>query len=426
MSEWETYRVGGLIADGKLTINDGYRAKNVELSTSGVPFARAANINNGFHFDGTDRFPSARLPEIGIKVSKSGDVVFTSKGTVGRFAFVADDIETFVYSPQLCFWRSNDWDFIDPRFLFFWMRGPEFFAQYMRVKGQTDMADYVSLTDQRRMQISLPSIDTQREIAHILGTLDDKIDLNRRMNATLEEMARALFKSWFVDFDPVRAKAEGRDPVGMDAETAALFPDGFEESTLGPIPRGWRVGSLGEVSFNVRQNITTDAMSSDTAYIGLEHMPRGSIALSDWSHAGDLESNKSSFSKGDLLFGKLRPYFKKVGIAPMDGVCSTDILVIRPANVAWRSYVLSWISSDRLIDHTTALSSGTRMPRAKWQDISNFTVALPTREVASTFERQVTPMIDTIVANIYEDKALAEMRDALLPRLMRGELVGVG
>ena len=90
------------------------------------------------------------------------------------------------------------------------------------------------------------SLDEQRAIAHILGTLDDKIELNRRMNETLEAMARALFKSWFVDFDPVRAKAEGRD-TGLPREIADLFPDGFEESELGEVPRGWQVGGIREM-----------------------------------------------------------------------------------------------------------------------------------------------------------------------------------
>ena len=242
-----------------LKYGDGYRAKNDELATSGLPFARAGNIKDGFQFADADRFPEENLQRIGNKVSKSGDVVFTSKGTVGRFAFVREDTPRFVYSPQLCFWRSRDHELIDPRFLFYWMSGREFFVQFKGVAGQTDMAEYVSLRDQRSMQLTLPPLPEQRAIAHILGTLDDKIELNRRMNETLEAMARALFKSWFVDFDPVRAKAALRNatpPRGgsdwsverarayldsMDPEIAALFPDRFVDSELGEIPAGWKV-----------------------------------------------------------------------------------------------------------------------------------------------------------------------------------------
>ncbi len=152
------------------------------------------------------------------------------------------------------------------------------------------------------------------------------------MNETLESIARTLFKSWFVDFDPVRAKMEGRQPYGMDAETAALFPDGFEDSMLGEIPRGWDVGKIADITDNLRLSVQPEEIKPTTPYIGLEHMPRKSIALSEWDYADKVASNKYRFLEGNILFGKLRPYFHKVGIAIQHGVCSTDILVIM-ANV---------------------------------------------------------------------------------------------
>ena len=215
--EWRQHEVSALIDGGSLFIGDGYRAKNEELASSGLPFARAGNINNGFQFEDADHFPETSLSRVGNKISQTGDVVFTSKGTVGRFAFVCPGTPRFVYSPQLCFWRALDKTLIDSRFLYFWMYGREFFVQFKGVAGQTDMAEYVSLSDQRRMHITLPPLPEQRAIAHILGTLDDKIELNRRMSETLEAMARALFQSWFVDFDPVRAKMNLPSPSGRGA-----------------------------------------------------------------------------------------------------------------------------------------------------------------------------------------------------------------
>ena len=210
--EWRRYEARALIEAGVLEIGDGYRAKKNELATSGLPFARAGNIKDGFQFTDVDRFPEEDLERVGNKTSKPSDVVFTSKGTVGRFAFVREDTPRFVYSPQLCFWRSLNHERIDPRFLFYWLSGREFYIQFKSVSGQTDMAEYVSLQDQRSMHLTLPPLPEQRAIAHILGSLDDKIELNRRMNETLEEMARALFKSWFIDFDPVHAKAALKRP----------------------------------------------------------------------------------------------------------------------------------------------------------------------------------------------------------------------
>src|SRR5256712_11209090 len=142
--EWQRREVSQLMGAGKLVIGDGYRAKNDELGSSGLPFARAGNINEGFLFDDADHFPEENLARVGNKVSQPGDVVFPSKGTVGRFAFVRPGTPRFVYSPQLCFWRSLDQEEIDPRFLYYWMFGREFFVQFKGVAGQTDMAEYVS------------------------------------------------------------------------------------------------------------------------------------------------------------------------------------------------------------------------------------------------------------------------------------------
>ena len=244
-SEWRKYDVSALIHDEALVIGDGYRARNAELSNAGLPFARAGNIRNGFQFSDAECFPEDELHKVGEKISQPGDTVFTSKGTVGRFAFVKKDTPRFVYSPQLCYWRSLNTEIIEPRFLYYWMASREFFSQFKSVAGQTDMAEYVSLGDQRRMHITVPPLLEQRAIAHILGTLDDKIELNRRMNETLEAMARALFKSWFVDFDPVRAKMEGHD-TGLPQDIADLFPDRLVPSELGEIPEGWEVKTLRE------------------------------------------------------------------------------------------------------------------------------------------------------------------------------------
>ncbi|MBX3697647.1 MAG: restriction endonuclease subunit S [Dokdonella sp.] len=187
-----TVSISDLIREKALLIGDGYRAKNTELGSTGLPFARAGNINGDFQFDVCDRFPADQLKKVGVKVSQPGDVVFTSKGTVGRFAFVTSEVERFVYSPQLCFWRSVDRDMIDPRFLYYWIQGEEAAEQIDALKCQTDMADYVSLTDQRLMTITLPEISEQRQIGRILGAIDGKIELNRRTNRTLSSLRDVL------------------------------------------------------------------------------------------------------------------------------------------------------------------------------------------------------------------------------------------
>ena len=252
MGRHQIHRVESLIAGGALVVGDGYRAKNDELALVGLPFARVGNINNGFHFGDADRFPVADLAKVGNKISQPGDVVFTSKGTVGRFAYVDQHTERFVYSPQLCFWRAVDRRLIAPRFLYYWMHGPEFFTQFKGVSGQTDMAEYVSLTDQRRMQITLPPLRQQEEIAAVLGALDDKIDLNRRMNETLEAMARAIFEDWFVGFGPTRAKVGGAAPY-LEPSIWSHFSQEIADNGA---PAGWSQVALADLTSKIGSGAT--------------------------------------------------------------------------------------------------------------------------------------------------------------------------
>jgi type I restriction enzyme S subunit len=294
-------------------------------------------------------------------------------------------------------------------------------AAYVHGVRDGSVAERLNLPTIRALPVLAPELSEQRAIAAILGVLDDKIELNRKMSATLEAIARALFKSWFVDFDPVRAKAEGRDP-GLPAEIAARFPDSFEETAHGQIPSGWRVGALGEVARNIRNGISHNDILEGTPYIGLEHMPRRSIALDRWGHAFQLESNKSEFQQGNILFGKLRPYFHKVGIAPVDGVCSTDILVVSETSADWSAFVLMHLSSDALVTHTDRCSTGTKMPRASWDHIGTYEVALPPLEIARLLTAAISPMTGRIIAGIHESRTLAALRDALLPKLISGEL----
>ena len=265
----------------------------------------------------------------------------------------------------------------DNLFIYYLARDPRFITFAVHSMQGTTGRQRVAPDSLGLFEFALPPIEQQRRIAHILGSLDDKIELNRQMNATLEAMARAIFKSWFVDFDPVRAKMEGREPVGMDTETAALLPSAFQDSPLGEIPEEWRVGTLSEIAQNVRRSAKVNEIDSDDVYIGLEHMPKRNIALSEWETADEIGSNKSRFRKGEILFGKLRPYFHKVGVAPIDGVCSTDILVIQPLKSEWFGVVLGSVSCDEFVAYTDAHSTGTRMPRTNWGDSQDMKLRFP-------------------------------------------------
>jgi type I restriction enzyme S subunit len=262
--KWGQHTVAQLQDAGSLLVEDGnhgeYRPLPHEFSALGVSFIRATDLGVGYvQFGSASRINDAARARIRKGIGAGGDVILSHKGTVGKIAFAPMDCEPFVCSPQTTFWRSLDQGAIDRRYLYYYLCSDDFRRQLDARKGETDMADYVSLTAQRELKVSLPPIDEQRSIGCILGALDDKIELNRRMNQTLESMARAIFRSWFVDFDPVVAKAAGRQPLGMSADAATLFTGEFCESELGAIPKGWTVESIGDRASKVQYGYTQSA-----------------------------------------------------------------------------------------------------------------------------------------------------------------------
>ncbi len=349
-----------------------------------------------------------------------GDIVVARTGNSTGENYLYRGTEDAVYASYLIRFRVNQ-RAADPAFVWYNMRTrrwQEFINSSKTGSAQAGAnAKVLGL-----FPLVLPPLAEQKAIAAVLGALDDKIELNRRMNATLEAMARALFQSWFVDFDPVRAKLDGRPPAALDPATAALFPDSFQDSEVGHIPKGWTAGKLGDIGANSRRGVQPNDIAQDTPYIALEHMPRRCIALGDWADSADVASGKSAFKKGEILFGKLRPYFHKVGVAPFDGVCSTDILVLTPKTPEWFGFLLGHASSDELIQFTNLASTGTKMPRTNWSDISSFKVALPPKSIAAAFTRIIQPMLDRIHANLHQSRTLATLRDTLLPQLLRGKL----
>ena len=409
-----------LIADGKLAIGDGYRAKNSELGSEGLPFARAGNINEGFHFDDADRFPEGELGRIGDKVSQPGDVVFTSKGTVGRLAFVSKTTPRFVYAPQLCFWRSLDHKLIDPRWLYCWMQGTEFGRQISGVKGQTDMADYVSLGDQRKMEISLPPLEEQRAIARVLGALDDKIELNRRMSETLEEMARALFRSWFVDFDPVRAKAAGR-PSGLPPDLDALFPASLEASELGEIPAGWEVHSLDEIA-----TFTNGLALQRFPAEGDEWLPV--IKIAEMKRGYTAKTAKASASidpryiveDGDLLFswsGSLELALWTHG----RGALNQHLFKVTSDEFP-RWFYLAWTREHLDEFRRIAAGKATTMGHIQRHHLTDAKVGVSPPDLVAASDEHLAGLVRRQVDLAVQSRGLATQRDVLLPRLVGGSL----
>jgi len=397
------------------------RGKTCPTSTSGIPLIATNCITNDTLYPVYEkvRYVSEETLDTWFRGHpEPDDIIITTKGTPGRVCMVPNPVD-FCIAQDMVAVRADKTK-IEPRYLFAILRSRNVQTQIENMHVGT-LIPHFKKGDFDKLLIPVPNLAIQRLIGDQYFSQSAKIELNRRMNATLEAMARALFKSWFVDFDPVRAKMEGRQPAGMDAATAALFPDSFEDSPLGTIPKGWQAGKFGDIASPKRDGIKPTDISPTTPYIGLEHMPRCSISLTDWGNASDVASGKSSFSTGDFLFGKLRPYFHKVGVAPVDGVCSTDIVVVTPKKPEWYGITLCYLSSDEFVQYTDQSSSGTKMPRTNWQDMARYGIVIPPAALAQEFHRLIGPFISAIQADIHQSRNLIAIRDTLLPKLLSGE-----
>ena len=382
----DRHKIEDLIAGGALAVGDGYRAKNQELSDAGVPFARAANINGGFRFDDVDRFPVGDLGRVGEKVSRPGDVVFTSKGTVGRFAYVSEDTPRFVFSPQLCYWRSLDSSRIDSRYLYYWLSGPEFFAQYMSVKGQTDMADYVSLRDQRRMSMTLPPVSEQRAIASVLGALDDKIELNRRMNDTLEALARQL-------------------------HTEAS--------------RGARSRTLGDLVIVNAQKRSRDFEHKEIEYVDISSVEEGRLDVPSSLRIEHAPSRAQRLvADGDTIWSCVRPNRRSYAFIdqpPTNRVVSTGFAVLTP-QVVPPSFLYLAVTTNDFVDYLAANADGSAYPAVRPEHFERAEIPVPDEDTLRSFEAIARPLLARIAHNERESRTLAELRDTILPKLISGEL----
>lgn len=285
----------------------------------------------------------------------------------------------------------------------------------------------VVLKDFRRAPIPLPPLSEQKRIAHIVGTLDEKIELNRRMNKTLEEMARALYKSWFIDFDPVVAKSKGRKPEGMDAATAKLFPSSFEDSVLGRIPKGWNVVSLPEViDINPFRSFKKGTIAP---YLDMKNMPtQGHCAC----EVIEREFNSGTkFRNGDTLLARITPCLENGKTAMVDfledgqvGWGSTEYIVFCARKPTSPQFAYLLARSDLLRTHAIQNMSGTSgRQRVPTECFQKFFLVASSEAVFQRFDQLTSHFFAQIKTNARESIALAALRETLLSKLMKGEVI---
>ena len=415
------------IGDAADFVSGGTPKKSIQEYWQGnIPWFSAANMSRRF-LDQSEMMISEAGLQAGSRLAPTGATLLLVRGS-GLFNHVpicyADRAVAFNQDVKALVPKKG----VDPLYLHYSLEAHR--RKLNENIGVTGIGAGKFDTDFVKSLSFVPrTFEEQRHIGKIASAYDRKIDINRQMNETLEEMARALFRDWFIDFGPTRRQMDGAtDPAAImghafpnnkAAALAPLFPARFAEDGL---PEGWIKGILESIANSPRRGIHPTDVAENTPYIGLEHMPRRSIALGQWEGAGKVTSNKSVFKKGDLLFGKLRPYFHKVGRAPVDGICSTDIVVISPKSKEWDAFVTSCLSSDSFVEYTNKTATGTRMPRTSWKIMAQYAICLPPEPIAKAFQDTVEPLLEMIHSNIYETHILAQMRDLLLPKLMSGEI----
>jgi type I restriction enzyme S subunit len=360
----------------------------------------------------------------------AGDFVVSSSGTLGRLAEVQSRDLPCMLNTSVIRFRPLTSDRLDRRYLRYFLSSGIFEQQILAFANGSAQLNY-GPSHLKRMGIVVPPLVTQQVIGQVLGALDDRISLLRETNATLEAIAQALFKSWFVDFDPVRAKMAGRAPDGMDEATAALFPDALEETALGVVPKGWKYQSISDVVEGVYDgpHATPPEADSGGVFLGIKNLTGTALDLSEIRYIGDAEwvkwTKRVEPRAGDIVFS----YEATLGffaLIPPDLRCCLGrrLALIRPldkdgAGHFWFHQFVAQPFQALLAKHTI---QGATVNRIALKEFPSYPVLVPPLPLRLAFHDLASGLWSKIQANQAQAQSLVALRDTLLPRLISGQL----
>jgi type I restriction enzyme S subunit len=412
------------IADCMSAIID-YRGKSPRKTSIGIPLITAKIVKGGRILP-AEEFIAPQDYDSWMRrgMPKSGDILLTTEAPLGEVAQLG---EGRVALAQRLITLRGKAGTLDNTFLKFVLQC-DFVQDQLRARGTGTTVHGIRQSELRKVALPIPPFQEQRAIAHVLGTLDEKIELNRRMNETLEAMARAIFKSWFVDFDPVRAKAQGQKPLGMDAQTAALFPSSFEDSPLGKIPKGWVVRAIGDVVNAVGgstprtdQPLFWDGSISFATPKDMSQL-RNPILLGTERHITQLGTEQVSsgvLPAGTVLLSSRAP-IGYLAVAEVPVVVNQGIIAMICDKELPNLYVLQWTRAN--LDTIIANANGTTFLEISKSNFRPIKTPVPPAPVLSHFVNITQPLYRRMVNNLIETNTLTTTRDALLPKLISGEI----
>ena len=324
------------------------------------------------------------------------DVIMSMIGTVGEAAVVKNNPDYAIKNVALFKCGGSE---IRGKWLCYYLNSPEGKGRMLgEMKGSSQQ--FLSLKQLRELPIMFSEEKVPR-IVEMISNYDDLIENNQKQIKLLEEAAQRLYKEWFVDL---------------------RFPGHENTKIVDGVPEGWSKSTVGNICKLRKVVITPDKIESNTPYIGLEHMPRNDICLSTWGKSEEINSNKFIYLKKDVLFGKIRPYFHKVGFALNDGITSTDTMVMVADQNLW-GLLLVTVSSDAFVDFSYQnCKEGAKMPRADWKQMEKYAIMIADQATQKLFEQEILVITNKISALAFQCRSLREARDRMLPKLMGGEV----
>lgn len=386
--EWKEVKLGEL----SLSITDGTHSTVVDNPNGKCFLLSCKNVRDGRIVVGENE---RRIDEETLcflkkrtKLSK-GDVLLTTVGTVGEMAVVNEENINYEFQRSVGIIKPNH-EIVSSEFLYYALRSEK--TQVLsRVKGAVQQCLF--LGDMKEIVLKIPSFEEQKRIAGILSSLDDKIELNNKINDNLEKQAQALFKNWFIDYAPFG----------------------------GVMPEDWKEGKLSDIAEYEKEKIDISELTVDT-YYSTENMLPNKAGVSAAANLPSIELTTQCFP-GETIISNIRPYFKKIFYCTEDVAgCSTDVLCFKPKKPSLSVYNYSLLFSDIFFEYMMKGSKGTKMPRGDKSQIMNYEVSLPTEDVLQKFDSVVSPMQQQIKNNRDETLRLITLRDTLLPKLMSGEM----
>lgn len=376
--------------------------KTAPIQSEGYPSIRTPNVGRGrLILEGVNRVSEAVYEEWTQRaVPLAGDLILAREAPAGNVAVIKEG-QIVCLGQRTVHLRPNRLK-VDSDFLCYYLLAPK--QQGNLLAGETGAtAKHVNMRDIRRLPLGrLPNVKTQVAAANTIAAYDDLIENNRKRITLLEEAARLLYREWFV---------------------LLRFPGHEHVEIKSGLPTEWSERRLSELVEVVKESVKPSAFAESDIHIGLEHIPRRSFTLADWEPAANLASGKIRFREGDILFGKIRPYFHKVGVALRSGLASSDALVWRVRDKEDWPLVVCATSSDHFVAVASkTVREGSKMPRADWNVLKNYPVPKPPVGLLTMFNDTIRPITAQCKTLALQNRALADARDLLLPRLMSGEV----